>query len=132
MEVGEIWVVHTEDVDEYDINIFGVFDSLDQAIEIVHGHLINEALDDDYFENWWRGEYEGPIKKWSLAKKDQELKKEYLDNLEGEIDEKIEKWKNYLDQPLPKKKKEIREVLKKQKGFQWGINFYVFTKTKKY
>lgn len=139
----EIWVAYEEVESELEgrthINLIGASGELDKVIDIVRDYITNDALKD-----WIYGDYAGPGSTRDdiphivpsgeyVGQVTTGSKKEFVDWLGQIIDEKIRRWLDYLNRPLPKNKKERRSLQNKQKGFEWDDNIsYVFTKINEY
>ena len=100
-----VWVVRTEDIDEYDVKILGVFRDKTYATAVIRDKLFEEIKDNkDEYSDWLDG-----------IEDSDERYKEYLDERYKELLDEID-WDTPEDNP-------------DEFAFTWGIDNYFITKT---
>ncbi len=147
----KVWVLHSEDVDMYDINIMGVFDTAELALQHVRD-IEYEYIDDDAtrmdggFGDWINEHYDedevfdekveeqkyithakNKFEKTVTKRKAAQITAEPRRIRKPTKPKDIEKYGKEF--PVWKQEEPINKWKKAKRGFYWGIHFYRLTET---
>ena len=109
----KIWVVRTEDIDEYDVSILAAFPTLESAIEYVKSLILrNVENDEDSYEEWLDD---------NQRPDNDNSKKMYTDEEMEEVHDEI------IEMII--RIRGLRSDQNVQGSFVWSIHHYIFTET---